>query len=531
MEFLEESVLEKTLSYPPVYWGKRGEKYGLANTLLILIERDPNIWHNLYPQNSTDYYQKTAQCKELAKTLFANIPEISIHLRDPYGLENYGTSVFTRLKYWESSFTKALLTMPPSSTWPDQEKIRSFCPAFVRLAPLLWRHMETRKKFTNPDLSKAHARLQFCTAITVYNPQRAAAQIAFQDSVLRQLQDPLRSRHYLPIPCTSPTQNNASKNRLPKPNMAYYNPRQGPTALFARKISLVIDSYPSQSCEQKSQTSQQNYVSDSAVLPDQKNPEHEGRQTRSGVFKPLQHEKAAQQVTSGDLGEKPHRLDKFQLQEMEPLLDEGEPQANLVHQLQLEIRELKDRTSDLERIVIELVGEKRRRCSSQQDQQDKADKVHLAKRHRRYERFGKPNPQTPEKARHSSTEREVRKAFRYLNSDRDDTEDIPITSTDSMPPQINHISVAAADFHQAENREEFRPWHSLHPSKPPPQEISHVFSSKLFAARLKEAAFLEQQRLSRAPPASPYEAAQFAYGYQIPKIRTHYSGQDHPWAG
>lgn len=535
MEILEGSVSEKTINYPQVYWGKRGEEYGLANMLLVLIERDPKIWHNLYPQDSKDCYQKTAQCKELAKILFANIPEINIHLQTRYGLENYGLSVFKRLKYWESSFANALLTMSPSSNWPDQGKIDLLCPGFVRLAPLFWRHMETRKKFANPELSKARGRLQFCTAITVYNPQRAAAQIAFQDSVLRQLKDPPSSSDYSPIPRTSPNQNNASKNRLPEPNVAYYNPLQEPTALFGGKISLATESsYPSQSCEQNSQISQQSPVSDSAVLPDEKLPQHDGRQTRSGFFKPLQYEKAAQQVTSSDLGETPHQLDEFQLQEMEPLLDEGEAQADLVHQLQLEIRGLEGRTSDLERIVIKLVGEKRR-CSSEQDQQDKADKEHLDKRHRRYERFDNPNPQTPKKARQSSTEREFYKALRYLNSDGDDTEDVPITSTNSMPPQIDNISVASAgfrqgenreefrprhplprskpppqkitaDFHQAEKREEFRPGHSLpHPKPPPPPKITHVFSSQLYAARLREAALLEKQRLSWARPAPPHQ--------------------------
>lgn len=259
----------------------------------------------------------------------------------------------------------------------------------------------------------------------------------------------------MPIPWTSPIQNSTSKNRLPNPNTAYYNPRQGSTALLARKIPPVIDSYASRSCKQNPQNFQQNSVSDIAVLSDGNPPERDGRQTRGGVFKPLQCEKAAQQVTTGDLGEKSHRLDKFQLQEMGPLLDEGEPQANRVHQLELEIMELKRRATELETIVIELVGEKRRRCSSQQEQ-GKADQVHLAKRHRRDEPFEKSNTQTPEKARHSSTERESGKAFRYWNNDRDDPEDTPITSTDSMPPQVNSISVASTDFRQAENREKIR---------------------------------------------------------------------------
>lgn len=501
MEHLEGLMPTKTQSFPPVYWGKREEGYGLANTLLILIERDPNIWHNLYPQTSTNFHQKTAQCRELAKTLFASISEISIHLQNPYGLENYATSVFTRLKNWENSFIKVLRTMPSSSNWPDQDKIKLFCPYFVRLAPLLWRHMETRKKFTDPDLSMARARLQFCTAITVYNPQRADAQIAFQDAVLRQLRDPLRSHHYL-LPYASPIRDSASRNRLPKPNMAYYNPREGSNASLPRGISSVRGFYASQSCEHKPQTSQQNSVSDTAMLSDHKTPEHDGRQTSSGVVKPPQCEKAAQQITIGDLGEKPHRLGKFQLREMEPLLDDGEPQVNHVHQLQLEIMELKGRTAALERIVIQLVGEKRRRCSSQHDQEDKEDKVPLAKRHRR---FDNPNPQKPEKARHPSTEREFREAFRYLSSDSDDTEDNPITSTDAMPPKINHIPVAYADFRQAENGEESRPWHPLPQLKLPPQKISHVSSSELFAARLREAGFLEQQPLSRAPSASPHQ--------------------------
>lgn len=514
MEHLEELIPTKTQSFPPVYWGKREEEYGLANKLLILIERDPNIWHNLYPENSTNYYQKTAQCRELAKTLFANISEINAHLQNPYGLENYGTSVFTKLKNWENSFIKVLLTMPSSSNWPDRDKIKMLCPSFVRLAPLLWRHMETRKKFIDRDLSMARARLQFCTAITVYSPQRAAAQIAFQDSILRQLRDPLRSPHYLP-PCASPIRDRASRNRQPKPNMAYYNPRQGSNASLPRKISSVIDSYASQSWEHKPQTSQQNSVSDTAMLSDQKTPEHDGRQTSSGVFNSPQWEKAAQQITTGDLGEKPHRLGKFQLRKMEPLLDDGEPQVDRVHQLELEIMELKGRTTELERIVIKLVGEKRRRCSSQQDQEDKADKVHLAKRHRRHERFDNPNPQKPEKARHPSTEREFSAAFRYLSSDSDDTENNPITSTDAMPPKINHIPVAYADFRQAESGEEFRPWHPLPQLKLPPQEISRVSSSELlFAARLREAAFLEQLPLSRAAFASPYQDEhELARGY------------------
>ena len=402
MEDLEEPIPEKNQTYPSVSWGKPEDEYGLANTLLILIERNPKIFNDLYPQASKNYFQKKEQCRNLAEMLFANFPEINIHLRNSNGLKHYGFSVFTKLRYLEECFIKVLLTMPPISNWPSQDKIKSHCPFFVRLAPLLWRHMKTRRKFTEHNLSIAHARLQFCSTITVYNPQHAAAQIAFQDSVLRQLQDPLRSRHYY-------------------------------------------------------------------------------------------------------LYGKPRRLGKFQLQEIEPLLDEGEPQANLVHQHELKIKELIGRTTELERIIIELVGKKRRRSFSEQNQQDKADNVPLTKRLRFDERFDKPNLQTPEQTRHSTTKHEFRKTFRYLNSDRDDAEDIPITSTDAMLPRKNYISVPSADFRQAENREEFGPWHSPTNLKPLPQAISHVSSSELFGARLREAAFLEKQPSSLAPPASPHQ--------------------------
>lgn len=137
MEDLEEPISEKNQTYPSVHWGKPEDEYGLANTLLILIERNTKILNDLYPQASNNYFQKKQQCRNLAEMLFANFPEINIHLRNSIGLKHYGFSVFTKLRYWEDCFRKVLLTMPPISNWPSQDKIKLHCPFFVRLAPLL----------------------------------------------------------------------------------------------------------------------------------------------------------------------------------------------------------------------------------------------------------------------------------------------------------------------------------------------------------------------------------------------------------
>lgn len=191
MEFLESTKREETPIYPPVYWGMK-DRYGLASILLVLIEKYPNIRSNLYPENHIHNRKKQAQCKELAKELFINIPEINIHLGNSIGLMHYTTSILMIIRRWTDTFLSVILTMPQSSNWPAREKIRILCPSFARLAPLLWNHLKTRKKFSNVHFSIAVARthLEFCSAITVYDPQRAAAQIAAQDAVLRQLQDP-----------------------------------------------------------------------------------------------------------------------------------------------------------------------------------------------------------------------------------------------------------------------------------------------------------------------------------------------------
>lgn len=500
MELLEEIKPEKTSIYPQIYWEVRGE-YGLASILLILIERDLNIQSKLYPQNGNNNRQKKAQCKKLAQTLFINIPEINIHLGNPDGLDHYAISIMTRIRLWTASFLKVILTMPHSSNWPDQHKIKLLCPSFARLAPLLWGYLKTCRKFMNPDVSiaVACAHLEFCSAITVYDPQLAAAQISAQNAVLRQLQDPYRRLHDIPITFRF------SRYRLPKTHMIYNGPPQELIASIVRKILPVTDPCASQSGEHEPKTSTQNFVSDIAVLSAQQTPRHGRIQARSGAFQPPQHKQAAQKITTGKLGEKPKRRDKIQLQEIEILFNEQEPEANPVRQLELELMELKDKTTELERIVIELVKRKRKGRLSHQGEEDAADAMHLAKKQRGNEPFGETSPQTPKNVRHSSNGPKLGEVSWYLNSETDDTHDNLNTTTDAIPPRINNNFVASAGFRQEEKKERVCPWHSpphmIKPSaSPPPQRISHVSSRELLAIRLEEAAYLEQQGVDSAPP-------------------------------
>lgn len=194
MEFSETKPRNCSI-YPHIYWGIDG-KYGLANILLVLVERDPKIRANLYPLANDRGGKMTAQCKELAIILFNNIPEIYVHLGNQDGLLHYGISVVTRLQRWTEAFLDVIVTMPQSSNWPDREKIRLLCPLFARLAPLLWGFLKTRKRFQRHDRATAVQRtnLKFCSAVTVYNPQRAAAQVAAEDAILRQLSDPYRRK-------------------------------------------------------------------------------------------------------------------------------------------------------------------------------------------------------------------------------------------------------------------------------------------------------------------------------------------------
>lgn len=194
MEFLEMKSRNYSI-YPHIYWRKEG-KYGLANILLVLIERDPKIRANLYPLTNDIGGKVTAQCKELAMILFNNIPEINVHLGNQDGLSRYGISVMMRLRRWTEAFLDVIDTMPQSSNWPDREKISLLCPHFARLAPLLWGFLKTRKRFQRHDRAIAVQRTnhEFCSAVTVYDPQRAAAQVAAEDAILRQISNPYRRK-------------------------------------------------------------------------------------------------------------------------------------------------------------------------------------------------------------------------------------------------------------------------------------------------------------------------------------------------
>lgn len=427
MELFAEIKSEKTLStYPPVYWGIR-EEYGLTSALLVLIERDPNIQNNLYPHDNTNKKSKHAQCKEIAKVLFINIPEINFHLGNPDGLHHYATTIMMRLRRLAHSFLKVILTMPRFSNWPDRDQIRMLCPSFNRLAPLLWSSMKSRKTFNPRDVSVAIERthLEFCSAITLYDPERAAAQIAAQDAVLRQLQDPYRVYHDLGITVSGPYPNNPIRyRRLHKHPTKYDSPRQGSTALLAPKILSVADSHASQSSEHEPKTYRHNSVSDSTVLLAQQIPQYDGTRVRNGALQSPQHKKrAAPEIITGDLGKKREQLDKSELRDILLFCNQRGPQANCVPQTELKLVGLGSKTTDSERIGIGLVGGNRMGCPSQQDQEDATVEVHLAKKQRRHERFEEPKPKTL-----------------------------------------------------------------------PPQNISRVSSSKLFVARLEQAARLDQQK-------------------------------------
>ena len=215
MELLGREKPYKPSIYPPVHWATH-EKYGPASKLLVLIERDPGIQANLFPLNYEYNGKRKNQCEKLAKTLFSNIPEINVHLGDPNGLAHYGTSVAMKIRRWIDSFLSVIFKMPQDSHWPDRESIRSLCPSFSRLAPLLWKFLKICRRFTRPDLKIAmkRANLEFCSAIIVYNPQRAAAQIAAQDAILRHLQDPKKGNYDFGITATIPGLNMGRKRRV-----------------------------------------------------------------------------------------------------------------------------------------------------------------------------------------------------------------------------------------------------------------------------------------------------------------------------
>lgn len=499
MELLRKP--RKPQSYPFIYWGKT-DKDGLANVLLILIERDPKIRNNLFPQsyNPNDRH-KQVQCQELAKTLFANIPKVNVHLQNLDGLYRYAESVITKIKRWEKSFVEVLLAMPHSSTWPDQDKIKLSCPSFVRLAPLLWEYVKT-KRFVSRDISIAisHSHLEFCKAITLYDPQRAAAQIAAEHAALRELRV---SRHGLPSTYASPSLARASRPHLIKPHLDYCDPRPELTAFLEPKISLDTNLHANQSDEHEPQSYRQSSVSDTAALsaqqsyrllnqyhrPTQQSSQQDGRHTRSGVLQPKypQHENAAQKIQTGNSGQEQNRLGKS------------------VHQLELEVMELNKKTAELERIVIGLVGGQWGGLSSQQDQQKRADEPPFAKRQRRHERFEERNHQTLEIFRDSNSGLEYHEASRYLNRDREAAQAFPIIPAGVMPALADNNYVASsADFGQAVNHEGFGPQYFMPEKRPSAWHSgSHVFSSQLFLAQHE--ARLKQQCLSQAPLALPHQ--------------------------
>lgn len=189
MKHSQASSSTKYFKYPQPKWGNLKED-GLATALLTLIERDEAIRKNLYPsQYNPRSGQKKAQCRELVKTLLAGVPEVTLHLQTPRGLEFYTEFLFSKLQLFEERFIDVILlvTDPDSDMPPDTDKIEAICPSFFRIAPLLWEYISTKRDFKNPLVSHAINRfnLNFCTAITPYDPQRAAAQIAAQDAVLR----------------------------------------------------------------------------------------------------------------------------------------------------------------------------------------------------------------------------------------------------------------------------------------------------------------------------------------------------------
>lgn len=394
MELPWESVRKTRQIYPVVKWAGR-EDEGLPGALLIIIERNPAIRDNLFPCCLGQMHKKTAQCRELALTMFRNIPDINVHLQSPDGLEHYATSVKMRLRRFEESFAKLLCKIPPASGWPCQDDINLICPSFVRLAPILWIYTKTQRKFNNLEIMQgvAKSQLNFCSDVTVYDPQRAAAQIAAQDAVLRVLQDPSRSRCDLTSAYNSPSPGRATSHHLLKP-------RANAQPIITSNLGLKQDQFYNN-------------------------------------FR--------------DVG----------LQS-----EEREAYANGVHQIELEILEIKEKAAELERIKIDLVREKRKEMSSRRHQQDSADELPLAKKQRLYGHFEELNSQTQELPSYSSSGPKFHgaRACWYLSSDKNNTQDKPSN-----------------------------PW----------PEHNKFNSSDLFLARCGEEANLARRQVNRATFASP----------------------------
>lgn len=198
MEYSQVMISNEPKEYPVLEWGNLG-KSGLTEALFILIERNETIRNNLYPLNyDPRSRRKRAQCRELVKTIFAGKANVMIHLQTARGLEHYTELLLSRLRHFEDSFIDVLVRSNNSDFDgpPDDDEIERICPSFRRLASLLLEFTRTRRGIKDILVQNAveEVSIEFESAVTLYDPLRAAAQIAAQDAVLRRLyQDPSKT--------------------------------------------------------------------------------------------------------------------------------------------------------------------------------------------------------------------------------------------------------------------------------------------------------------------------------------------------
>lgn len=198
MEPSQALISNEPKEYPVIEWGNLGES-GLIEALFILIERNEAIRNSLYPlKYDPRSGRKRAQCRELVKTIFAGKAKIKIHLQTPQGLEHYTELLLSRLRHFENSFVDVLVRSNNSDfdAPPDDDEIECICPSFRRLASILLEFTMTRRgiKYILVQNAVEEVSIEFESAVTLYDPLRAAAQIAAQDAVLRRLyQNPFKT--------------------------------------------------------------------------------------------------------------------------------------------------------------------------------------------------------------------------------------------------------------------------------------------------------------------------------------------------
>lgn len=132
---------------------------------------------------------KRSQYKKLAKTIFAGVPGVQVHLEKLQGLKHYIEVLFFQLRHFEEFMIEIFLRIDnlDYDMPPNPNEIEEICSSFKRLAPLLWGYLKNKSGFKNTLIRKAMNKVnfKFCSPITLYNLHCAETQITVQDAILR----------------------------------------------------------------------------------------------------------------------------------------------------------------------------------------------------------------------------------------------------------------------------------------------------------------------------------------------------------